>query len=465
MAELEAETAAQVCRIASDLSGLESPGAQAGGESKRYSLGGALASLWKAPTQALAHTLFRAADAAPAGGRRLRVVESELIDAQDGRRRSSMVWLTWDDCRCLSRAFRALEYVDATGQPTALVRTHVSRLTAGEAVGAQEESGGDRRRSLAHDGGGGRSSSEEQARGAAWALISRVFARATALRVSAEEEAGKGDALAVLTWFPQLEYLEVQGIRPAALRFWSSWLPPTLWGLKIAHAGVDLDAVLGLAGGGGPEAWARLGLLDLSDNPGISLGSLGGPLVPQRLPGLARVSLARCGLDSVPEVLAGVLSLAWLDLRGNAIADVADMSLRVGGIARLCLAQNGLADVSGLRRLWALEVLDVSDNALAEWTALLPLRNLPSLRELAVRGNPLAEADPAHRVQIFSAFDHRDVALALDGRGPTGAERREMAKVARVATEHRAGAPGAMVRRPKVAVIEESDAGTAEQAG
>ncbi|KAJ2708570.1 hypothetical protein H4R19_004681, partial [Coemansia spiralis] len=499
MAPLERETAARVCRIAADLSALEPRLLEgpllrepAKGAGKRYSLGGALASLWQAPTQALAYTLFGGAE--PAAGGRLCMVESELVGPQGGRR--GMVWLAWDDCRCLFQVFRALEYVDATGKPTSLVGTHVSRLAAGETVGAQEDSGGRARRGSTHDaqvssgssvlgaarlwgwssnstsdGAAGGDSSEEQVQSAAWTLISRVFARATALRISADaEEVSESDAQAVLTWFPQLEYLEVQRIPHAALRFWSSWLPPTLCGLKMVYAGFGLDAALGLAEGG-REPWQRLELLDLSDNPGIDLEPLRGPLAQQRLPALARLSLARCELDCVPDVLATLYSLAWLDLRSNAIADVADISLRVGGIARLCLARNGLADISGLRRLWALEVLDVSGNALAEWTAVLPLRNLPSLRELAVDGNPLVQAGGAHRVQIFSAFDHRDVALALDGRGPTGQERREMAKVARVATEHRAGAPTApaepatMGRRHKVAVIEESDAGATDDAG
>ncbi|KAJ1733320.1 hypothetical protein LPJ61_001621 [Coemansia biformis] len=500
MASPDPEAAARVCRIAADLSVLEPRllessllHRQKQGTGKRYSLGGALASLWQAPTHALTHTLFRGGSAEPATGGHQCVVESELMGPLDGRR--GMVWLAWADCRCLFQVFRALEYVDGAGKPTALVGTLVSRLAAGETVGAQEESSGRARHGpaqYAHGGGAARlwrwgggsgsssadddsaaggGGSEQQTQSAAWALISRIFARTTALRISADaEEVSESDAQAVLTWFPQLEYLEIQRIPHAALRFWGTWLPDTLGCLKMVYAGIDLDAALGLSGDGSMP-WQRLELLDLSDNPGIDLGPLRGPLAQQRLPAVARLSLARCELDSVPPELAALYSLAWLDLRGNAIADVADISLRVGGIARLCLAQNGLADISGLRRLWALEVLDVSDNALAEWEAVLPLRNMPSLRELAVRGNPFAQEGSGYQVQIFSAFDHRDVALALDGHGPTGQERREMAKVTRVATEHRAGAPAApeappaKARRPKVAVIEESEAGADEEVG
>ncbi|KAJ2842081.1 hypothetical protein IWW36_006041, partial [Coemansia brasiliensis] len=107
-----------------------------------------------------------------------------------------------------------------------------------------------------------------------------------------------------------------------------------------------------------------------------------------------------------------------------------------------------------------------------EWSAVLVLRNLPLLRELNVHGNPFAERE--HRAQIFSAFDHRDVGLLLDGRAPTSQERREMAKIPRVATQHHAGVPAAAeasaakMRRPKVAIIEESadaDIGSDNAAG
>ncbi|PIA19532.1 L domain-like protein, partial [Coemansia reversa NRRL 1564] len=140
---------------------------------------------------------------------------------------------------------------------------------------------------------------------------------------------------------------------------------------------------------------------------------------------VARLSLARCELDSVPDMLAGLYRLSWLDLRDNCITDVADISLRVGGVVRLNLAQNQLTSVAGLRRVWALEVLDISDNALAQWTTVVTLRNLPSLRELHVKGNPFTQAE-GYRAQVFSAFDYRDVTLVLDGHGPTTQERREM---------------------------------------
>ncbi|KAI8326014.1 L domain-like protein, partial [Martensiomyces pterosporus] len=142
---------------------------------------------------------------------------------------------------------------------------------------------------------------------------------------------------------------------------------------------------------------------------------------------VARLSLSGCELTDVPGSLTALYNLSWLDLHGNAITDVSDISLKLGSIVRLNLAQNHLADLSGLRRLWALEILDVAENELEEWSSVLVLRNLPSLSVLNVRGNPFAKnATEDYRPLVFSAFDHRDVPLVLDGHGPTSQERREM---------------------------------------
>ncbi|KAJ2730609.1 hypothetical protein H4R23_003277 [Coemansia sp. Cherry 401B] len=434
MSLVDAQAAARVCKIAADLAAHEQhilytsvlqrarPKLAKGG-----SFGSALATLWQAPTQALANSLF-GRGAVPTDNH-VHPIESALVNSQETRN-AYMVWLAWDDCRSLDQVFRHLEYVGADGKPTQLVDSFVSRLTGGESVAEQ-------------------ANNVDDVRGAAWLLISRIFARATALRVSAEAEEVE-DALAVLTWFPRLEYLETQRIPRTALRFWATWLPGRLSSLRMDYAGIDLRSVLDVG------EWERLALLDLSGNAGIDLEPLRSPLT-QRLPQVARLSLARCELDGVPAMLSSLYSLAWLDLSDNAIDDVADISLRIGGVVRLNLANNQLTDIGGLRRLWALEVLDVSGNQLGEWQQLLALRNLPALRELRVEENPFADSE--YRAQVFSAFDHRDVGLALDGRAPTAAERRAMARIPRVATEHRGGVPAAeagKLRRPKVALIEES---------
>ncbi|KAJ2331170.1 hypothetical protein GGH92_009309, partial [Coemansia sp. RSA 2673] len=423
-------------------------------------LGSALASFIKAPTQAITHTLFGSASVPIAAESHVHPLDVALLDDKDGGRSSKgMVWLAWHDCRCLFHVFRALEYVDSFGKPTPLIDTFVSRLVAGEAALSTATlpavaSSSARRQSTSADakpangsgvsrlwgwggaaskppvdreeiGAAGGACDEEQVRQAAWRLISGIFARATALKISAEaEEVSESDAQAVLTWFPHLAYLEIQSIPRASLRFWEEWAPTRLSGLKIRYAGIDLADFLGLGSAGSTAgdvdenapSWSRLALLDLSENPGIDQSPLRGRLA-QQLPNVARLSLARCELEKVPGSLSSFYRLSWLDLCDNAISDISHISLKLGSIVRLNLARNPFAK---------------------------------------------PDTEPIYRPQIFSAFDHRDIALVLDGRGPTSLERREMAKIPRVATSHATGTPNPTdtptmkTRRPKAAVIEES---------
>ncbi|KAJ2503424.1 hypothetical protein GGH96_000214 [Coemansia sp. RSA 1972] len=434
---VDARAAAQVCKIAADLAAHESSIQYTSLYTKQpqqlargTSFSSTIATLWQAPSFSL---FGRGTSAAT----HVHAIDS-FID-ETGRAKN-LVWLSWDDCRSLYTVFRNLEYVDAEGRPTPVVDSFVSRLT-------DKEHAGD-------------TNPDEGVQGSAWMLISRVFSRARALRVSAEsEEVTESDAVGVLTWFPRLEVLEVQGIPRQALRFWDEWVGGRLCALKMEYAGLDLKVL--------DVEWMRLVTLDLSGNTGIELDALRGSLA-QQMPRVARLSLARCELTKVPEMLSLLFGLDVLDLSANFISDVADISLRLGNVTRLDLSGNRLQTLDGLGRLWALEELNVADNELAEWTHVLCLRNLPSLRALRVSGNPFAQ-NKGSRAQIFSAFDHRDVGLVLDGRGPTSVERREMTRIPRVATEHRAGVPADARRRPKVAMIEESadlgDAGTKADSG
>ncbi|KAJ2125651.1 hypothetical protein IW147_000711 [Coemansia sp. RSA 720] len=434
---VDARAAAQVCKIAADLAAHESSIQYTSLYTKQpqqlargASFSSTIATLWQAPSFSL---FGRGTSAAT----HVHAIDSFIEETGWAK---NLVWLSWDDCRSLYTVFRNLEYVDAEGRPTPVVDSFVSRL-------ADKEHAGDAK-------------PDEGVQGSAWMLISRVFSCARALRVSAEaEEVTESDAVGVLTWFPRLEVLEVQGIPRQALRFWDEWVGGRLCALKMEYAGLDLKVL--------DVEWMRLVALDLSGNTGVELDALRGSLA-QQMPRVARLSLARCELTKVPEMLSLLCGLETLDLSANFISDVADISLRLGNVTRLDLSGNRLQALDGLGRLWALEELNVADNELAEWTHVLCLRNLPSLRALRVGGNPFAQ-EKGSRAQIFSAFDHRDVGLVLDGRGPTSVERREMTRIPRVATEHRAGVSADARRRPKVAMIEESadlgDAGTKGDSG
>ncbi|KAJ1935490.1 hypothetical protein FBU59_005368, partial [Linderina macrospora] len=385
-----------------------------------------------------------------------------LFDAQtEAHNTHGMVWLSWADCRNLLEAFRHFEYVDSRGRPTPLVDGYASRLTGGEHKVAASAAG----KWWWKWGGSSENDDDDEEEGAmrraAWDLISSVFARATALQITAEaEEVSESDAQAVLTWFPRLEYLEIQGIPRKALLFWETWLPERVSCLVVQYAGVDLADILDI-GAESDQKWQHLALLDLSGNLGISLSPFK-ELLASQLPNLERLSLASCELTQIPDALTKLYKLGWLDLHNNAIGNTSDISLRLGNIRRLNLSANQLSSLAGMQRLWALEQLDISDNQIANWDAVAAMRNLPSLRALNVAGNPFATDCSSYRAQIFAAFDHRDIGLLLDGAPPSASERKEMARIPRLATGHSAStvraseAPLTKGRRPKVALIEES---------
>jgi len=66
----------------------------------------------------------------------------------------------------------------------------------------------------------------------------------------------------------------------------------------------------------------------------------------------------------------------------------------LGNITCLNLAGNALMDVQGIDKLYGLEVLDLSDNQIADFSCLVGLGKLPSLRELSVQGNPFLLKTP-----------------------------------------------------------------------
>ncbi|ORX72103.1 hypothetical protein DL89DRAFT_291338 [Linderina pennispora] len=367
-------------------------------------------------------------------------LSTRLFDAQTEALVRGMVWLSWADCHSLLEIFRHFEYVDSRGQPTSLVDGYASRLTGGERKAPETGTGKWWWRwggSSENDDG----DEEGAVRRAAWDLVSSVFARATALQITAEaEEVSESDAQAVLTWFPRLEYLDIQGIPRNALLFWETWLPERASCLVVRYAGVDLVNLLDISAEA-KQKWQHLVLLDLSGSPGINLAPFKELLAPQ-LPQLERLSLASCELTQIPGTLAKLYKLSWLDLHGNAIDNTSDISLRLGNIRRLNLSANRLSSLAGMQRLWALEQLDISDNLIENWEAVAVMRNLPSLRALSVAGNPFATQDSSYRARIFAAFDHRDIGLLLD--------------------DAPAQPPVTKGRRPKVALIEESPEGDAE---
>ncbi|KAJ2356493.1 hypothetical protein GGF43_002037, partial [Coemansia sp. RSA 2618] len=203
----DAGAASVVCKIAADLAAHESTiqytslYAKPTRLARGASFSSTLATLWQTPSFAL----FGRRETDGTGHVDAIDVFAEGSSSSAARGRAkSLVWLSWDDVRRLHAVFRSLEYVDAEGRPTPMVDSYVSRLADTTQTGAEIKLAG--------------------VQASAWTLISRVFARARALRVSADAgEVCEGDATGVLAWFPRLEVLDVRGVPRRALRFWDEW--------------------------------------------------------------------------------------------------------------------------------------------------------------------------------------------------------------------------------------------------
>ncbi|KAJ1649667.1 hypothetical protein IWQ61_009317, partial [Dispira simplex] len=134
-----------------------------------------------------------------------------------------------------------------------------------------------------------------------------------------------------------------------------------------------------------------------------------------------RLSLTHNRLDVVPESLRQLVSLQALDLSFNTLSSVANVDTTLGNITHLSLRGNQLRDLTGLYKLWALEVLDVRDNQLESRDSLVRLVGLPQLRELWLAGNPY-HTHPECCVLLFFTFQAKGRTIRLDGRYPTPGE-------------------------------------------
>ncbi|ORX93408.1 hypothetical protein K493DRAFT_408430, partial [Basidiobolus meristosporus CBS 931.73] len=105
------------------------------------------------------------------------------------------------------------------------------------------------------------------------------------------------------------------------------------------------------------------------------------------------------------------------------ISNVTGIDQILGNITSLDLSYNRLKSLCGLHKLWALVLINVRGNDIADAGEIGRLAELPSLQEVFVEGNPLTQkAD--YRVQIFSIFFSHELDILLDGTGPSFLEKR-----------------------------------------
>lgn len=125
------------------------------------------------------------------------------------------------------------------------------------------------------------------------------------------------------------------------------------------------------------------------------------------------------------QYLEELIFLTDLNLSYNEIRHLAEFPYRVPSVSKLNLAGNGIQNIAGLEKMYALEHLDLSNNSLYEVPDVLILGNLPLLTALHVKGNPLTDVHN-HRVRILAQFGGRAKEVSLDG---YAANKRETSKI------------------------------------
>jgi Leucine-rich repeat (LRR) protein len=88
--------------------------------------------------------------------------------------------------------------------------------------------------------------------------------------------------------------------------------------------------------------------------------------------------------------MQGFIYLQWLDVSRNRLQSLHGLSSLLS-LVELRVANNLIVSLDGLQSLMNLGLLDVSGNKLGDLRELLRLKQNPNLRELGLRGNPLAE--------------------------------------------------------------------------
>ncbi|KAF9956779.1 hypothetical protein BGZ72_002465 [Mortierella alpina] len=174
------------------------------------------------------------------------------------------------------------------------------------------------------------------------------------------------------------------------------------------------------------KMWPMLRHLSLSDN---SLPDLTRNDTFMYTQSIVSLDLSHNLLLSPPSGLIHLHNLSHLNLSHNMISGVQSIYQILGNIATLDLRGNRLESLSGLERLWNLEMVDVRENHLGEAAEVGRLAALPGIREVWSEGNPFCAIQPKHRLQIFAVFKANGHDLLLDGTFASFNEKRALANM------------------------------------
>lgn len=169
-----------------------------------------------------------------------------------------------------------------------------------------------------------------------------------------------------------------------------------------------------------PLMWSSLRHLCLAENALTFI-----PTTPLRyLTSVTHLDLSSNLLVSVPPGLSVLYNLVSLNLSDNMIDSVLGIYTMLGQVLSLILSRNRLESICGLERLKALERVDLRHNLVEESAEVGRLAALPSIAEVWVEGNPLAEIEEGYRVRCFDLFWKEGKSILLDGTPPSFYEKR-----------------------------------------
>ncbi|VDK23509.1 unnamed protein product [Anisakis simplex] len=121
---------------------------------------------------------------------------------------------------------------------------------------------------------------------------------------------------------------------------------------------------------------------------------------------IVKMDLSHNRLADIGHHLQQLYSLYELNLSHNGIEDVDDWHTKLGNVKRLNLSGNSIRSLKGLSKLYSLEYLDLTANAIATPEDVTPIGNLPCLEHIILRSNPVRQA-VEYRTKILESFGER----------------------------------------------------------
>lgn len=173
--------------------------------------------------------------------------------------------------------------------------------------------------------------------------------------------------------------------------------------------------------------WQRLVYLSLADN---GLHALSERSIQLLVPSLRSFNLSSNLFSEIPESLSSLSKLVSLDISNCMIESLQTLAAHpLPAITTLKLKLNRLTTLVGIERLPSLENLDISGNKLSDPDEAARLAQIPNLRRIWVKHNPLTKRFPDYRVRIMNHFRRipgftEDI--IIDDQPATYAERKQL---------------------------------------